>query len=173
MSSLLSQTRLLIHLLVFLSIKMDYPFIWRMLSLKICWLSWATWPFRAASHRSPHTSSMKKPKSAHMKSKVTTLLLAFFTPLEISISCVSWSWIQSTHQTQQLGSQIARTLLLTSRASRCGLLFWQLLFHGRVMFSTYGDGRDIQVPTWAFINYIQLLWILSKEDKWRRIRTSH
>lgn len=100
MSSLLSQTMLLIHLLVFLSIKMDYPFTWRMLSLKICWLFWTTWPFRAAAHRSPQLP-MKKPKPAHMKSKVSTLLLAFFTPFKMLIS-ISWSWIQPTHQTQQL-----------------------------------------------------------------------
>lgn len=30
------------------------------------------------------------------------------------------------------------------------------------MFSTYGDGKDIQVPTWALINDIQLLGIFKQ-----------
>lgn len=38
-------------------------------------------------------------------------------------------------------SQTARTLLFTSRATRYGLLFWQLLFYRRVTFSTYCDGK--------------------------------
>lgn len=31
---------------------------------------------------------------------------------------------------------------------------WSSLFNGRVMFSTYGNGKDIQVPAWALVNDI-------------------
>lgn len=44
-----------------------------------------------------------------MKSKVTTLLLAFFTPFKILVSSLSWSQIQPTHQTQQLEDKLLNT----------------------------------------------------------------
>lgn len=57
MSSLLSQVSLLIYLLVFLGVRIDFSCTWRMLSFKTWQLSCSPLPFRAASHEIPPTTS--------------------------------------------------------------------------------------------------------------------
>lgn len=48
-------------------------------------------PFRATFHGIPLISFLNRLRSAHLKSRVCTLVLSFFTPFRISNSAASWS----------------------------------------------------------------------------------
>lgn len=93
MSSQFSQASLLVCLLVFLSIMMNYFCARKFLSLKTCYCSWLPFFLRAASQGIPPNSFLNKPKPARLKSKVCTLLLSILTPFRILISMISW-WLQ-------------------------------------------------------------------------------
>lgn len=83
-----SQTRLLVHLPIFQSILMSCC-VCRRLSLKTRSAELLL-PFRAASHKIPPISSLNKPNSPLVKSRVCTLLLTFLIPLRILNSTEPW-----------------------------------------------------------------------------------
>lgn len=67
----------------------------RKLPIEVCQLSWAPFPFRAASHRISPTQKKCLPKlrSVLWKSRVRTLLLAFLCPLRILTEYHFWTAI--------------------------------------------------------------------------------
>lgn len=108
---MVSQTSLLKHPNVFVSIGMGYSCTWRTLFWKIYQLSWASLCFKAASHGWPDTGFLKKLKAAHPVSSACTWLLAFLAPPRIFLDC--FSWISSDVLSSKEANSSVTTLMLS------------------------------------------------------------
>lgn len=115
MSSLLSQARLLMHLLICQSVGTDYFCIWRRLSLKTANFLALFCPSELPPYRIPELDEV-----ALLKFKVCTLLLAFLTSVETLNSTTSWSLQSPTISSLSLSiCRKARLSLWTSVLRGC------------------------------------------------------
>ena len=70
---------------------MHRSWAWRRWFLNINQFSWTPLPFRALCHGTILSRSLKRPKSAFLKSKVLSLLCTFLNALRILSCTISWS----------------------------------------------------------------------------------
>ena len=135
-SSLLIHVGLLPPFLDFLLRGMQRSWAWRKWCLNSDQHSWNPLPSRALTHGIPPSSSLKRPKSALLRSKVLILLIALLPPRRILNSTISQALQPSLPPT--FTSSTSPSLFINTRSSRVPFLVGSSRFlSSKIMSKTF------------------------------------